>query len=80
MNTPLEIVIGKEKSVASQFRTFCVLGGVICFIILFFLEEKTGIPFISNNNYFFVIIGWLFLCFVIGFIKYKNEDDEELKW
>jgi uncharacterized membrane protein len=65
----------------SPFRTFCILGGVIYLLLVFFLEKKTGLQFISNESFLIVVvIVWVVICIIIGIIKFRNEDDEHFKY
>jgi uncharacterized membrane protein len=65
----------------SPFRTFCILGSIVYLLLIFLVEKKTGIPFISNGIYLSLVsIIWIVICIIIGIIRFKNEDDEHFKY
>ncbi|GHT77423.1 hypothetical protein FACS1894130_01650 [Spirochaetia bacterium] len=62
----------------SGLRSFSILGYVIYVLIFFFLEKKTGIPFISNRTILVILtIIWVVFIAILAVVEYKRNKEED---
>jgi len=61
----------------TPFGVFCVLGCGVYIFLFYLLEKTTGIPFITNDTFFFVVFfSWSIVSLILGHLieKYWDED------